>query len=93
MDVSYAGYSVAGTLDFDVQLEVVCDSTTLSALTINDMTFTIFESSDTQVLPSLSDTVSDLKSDSTYCGDRVYSISQITPSIDYTDFLSLDTAT
>ena len=34
-----------------------------------------------------------LKSDATFCGSRVYSITSITPSVDHTDFLSIDSAT
>ena len=45
-DVAYLGYSIAGSLDFDVNLEITCDLSSLDALTINPMTFTIFESSD-----------------------------------------------
>ena len=41
--VAYNGYAIAGTLDFDVNLDINCDSTTLAALTVSDMSFDIFE--------------------------------------------------
>ena len=44
--VAYNGYAIAGTLDFEVHLDIHCDSTTLAALTVNDMTFDIFETPD-----------------------------------------------
>ena len=92
-DVNYAGYAAAGSLDFDVIIDITCPSTTLNTLTVSAMTYTIFETSDTQTLTDPTDTVSVLKSDATFCGSRVYSITSITPSVDYTDFLSIDSAT
>ena len=44
--VAYNGYAIAGTLDFEVHLDIHCDSTTLAALTVIDMTFDIFETPD-----------------------------------------------
>ena len=90
--MAYLGYSIAGSLDFDVNLEITCDLTSLDALTINPMTFTIFESSDIQILPYLTDSVGVLKANNAFCGDRVYSVNSISPSLDYTDFFTLDSA-
>ena len=41
--VAYLDYAIGGELDFDVIIDISCDSTTLNALTVNDMTFTLFE--------------------------------------------------
>ena len=46
-DVAYAGYANAGSLDFDVIIDISCISTTFNAFTVNAMTYTIFETSDT----------------------------------------------
>lgn len=93
--VAYNGYAIAGTLDFDVNLDISCDSTTLAALTVNNMSFDIFETPDTQVLSDPTDTVSALKGLAdgySECGDRVYTITT-TPSSTYSNFLSIDSAT
>ena len=60
-NVAYAGYSNAGSLDFDVIIGLSCTTTTLNALTVNAMTYTLFETSDTQDLTDPTDTVSVLK--------------------------------
>ena len=94
--MAITGYPDAGTLDFEVQILLDCSSTTLSTLIISDMSYSILEASyDTQTLPALTDTVSDLLANPTYCGNRIYSIASINlnPSLDYSPFLSLDPST
>ena len=62
-----------GALDFDVEIVIECSLTTLAELQIDDMSYTILESSyDAQIVPDLSDSVSDLMGISTFCGNRVY---------------------
>lgn len=91
-DVQYLGYSIAGSLDFDVVIDISCTSTTFNTFTVNAMTFTLFETSDSQTLTDPTDTVSTLKADSTFCGARTYSITSISPSVSYSNFLSIDSA-
>ena len=92
--MAITGYPDAGTLNFEVEIVLDCSSTTLSALTISNMSYSILEASyDTQTLPNLTDTVSDLMVNPTFCGNRIYSIASITPSLDYSPFLSLDPST
>ena len=90
--MAYSGYADAGSLDFDVNLDIDCSSSSFEALSISDMSYHLLESSVTQVLPDLTDTVSGLAGNQdgyTHCGDRVYSIS----STGHANFLSLDAAT
>ena len=88
--VAYAGgYSIAGTLDFELNLEISCTSTTFETLIISDMAMLVLGASDTQVIPALTDTVSGIAGSMNgydFCGDRIYSIST-TPSSYFSDVL------
>lgn len=95
VNVAYAGYSSAGSLDFQVTLDIDCSLTTFEALTISTMTYTLFEASETQILPDLMDTVSQLAGNQdgfSFCGARQYSIST-TPASSYSNVLELDAVT
>ena len=66
--VAYSTYSYAGSLDFEVHISILCDSTTFNTFTLTDMTFTIYESQDVQIIADPSDTVSVFTGIATYCG-------------------------
>lgn len=41
------GYAIAGTLDFDIVLDIDCSSATFDTLTLSDMTMPVLGTSDT----------------------------------------------
>ena len=94
--MAYNGYPVAGTLDFNIVLDVDCASATFDTLNLLDMRHSVLGASDTQVLDTnLPDSISKITGNLdgyTHCGTRTFSITT-TPSTYYSQILSLDTST
>jgi len=92
--VKYSGFSIAGTLDFDVIVDISCTSAVFDVFTVADMYHSALGASATQVLPAVKESVSKVAGNLNgydHCGPRVYSITTL-PATSYNNVLSLDTA-
>ena len=90
--VAYDGYPIAGTFDFDVVIDISCDSTAFDPFTVSDMTYSVFGTAGTQVLAIVQDSVSKAVGNQNgfdFCGDRVFTITD-PASGTYANWLDLD---
>jgi len=93
--VKYSGFSVAGTLDFDVIVDISCTSAVFDVFTVSDMSHSALGAPVPQVLPAVKESVSKVADNLNgydHCGPRVYSITTL-PASSYNNVLSLDPAT
>jgi len=93
--VAYQGYNIAGTLNFDVTVDISCTSAVFDAFTVNSMTHSALGSPDTQVLSAVKDSVSKVAGNQdgfSHCGPREYTITTL-PTTVYSNVLSLDAST
>ena len=89
------GYAIAGTLDFDVVIDISCDSTAFDPFTVSDMTYSVFGTAGTQVLAIVQDSVSKAVGNQNgldFCGNREFTITD-PASGTYANWLDLDPTT
>ena len=94
-NVKYSGYSNAGSLNFDVIIDIHCTSAVFDPFSVADMYHSALGTPATQTLPVIvQDSVSKVAGNQNgydHCGLRVYSISTL-PTTVYSNVLSLNSA-